>query len=518
MKASTSTLLKTTALAVTAMALLAACTASPASPEAQLQTAQVTALTATTTIETSGTIEPLQMASLSWKTTGRIAEVRVKAGDSVRQGDILMALDATSTAQNVIQAQADLLSAQESLNNLLEPSTLSIANAQKAVADAQDNLEAKQRTLRSVTAPDVAYYEDQYRRAQESLTAAQQDAEVTNFATSLRNAEDTLEDATSNLKKYQDLEAQYPGYGQQYGDVLTRAQETYDRAVQDYQSAKYNFEQSQNNSNNSVVDAQDKLDDAKANLDAARAKPDALELAQAQADVAVAEATLADKQKALADLQNGGDPDDVAAARARVLAAQANVDMLYLTAPFDGEVLSVSAQVGDLASQTSAAVVLANRTVLHVDVSVDETDVTRIKTGNDVNVTFNSIADLALAGKVNEVNPVGQTVQGLVKYTVTIDLPTLDPRVLLGMTADVAIVTDVERDALAVPLEAVQLDEAGEYVLRVKSASGETERVTVQSGVVQGDLVVVKGNLSVGDTLQIPAAQTQQPNLPGFGG
>lgn len=507
---------KQAALAGLTLTLLSACAAGPSPTQTQIQTGQVTALTATSTVETSGTIEPLQMASLTWKTTGRVAEVRVQPGATVKQGDVLLALDPASTSQAVIQAQTELVSAQTALDELLNPTALTIANAQKAVADAQDNLAAKQKTLRNLTKPDVAYYADQLRRAQESLSAAQQNAEVTSFATNLRNAEDALKNVTERLNELKELERQYPGYGQQHGDILTRTQEDYDRAVQDYQSAKYNFEQARNNSNNSVLDAQEKVADAKANLAAVQSNPDAIELAQAQADMAVAEATLADKQKTLADLQNGGDPDDVAAARARVLAAQANVDMLYITAPFDGEVLDVSAQVGDLASQTSAAVVLANRSVLHVDVSVDESDVARIAVGDAVNVSFNSLSDLQLTGIVSEVNPVGQTVQGLVRYTVTIDLPTIDPRVLLGMTADVAIVTDVEKDALAVPIDAVQSDEQGEFVLRVKGASGEVERVAVQSGIIQDDLVVVRGSLAVGDTVQIPAREPQ--NLGPFGG
>ncbi|MBL8045736.1 MAG: HlyD family efflux transporter periplasmic adaptor subunit [Anaerolineales bacterium] len=507
---------KKAALAGLTLTLLSACVGSPSATQVQIQTGQVTALTATSTVETSGTIEPLQMASLTWKTTGRVAEVRVRPGDKVKPGDILMALDPTSTSQAVIQAQTELVNAQIALDELLNPTALVVANAQKGVADARDNLEAKQKTFRSLTTPDVAYYTDQLRRAQESLTAAQQNAEVTSFATNLRNAEDALTNVTERLNALKELERQYPGYGQQHGDILTRTQQEYDRVLQDYQSAKYNFEQAQNNSNNTVLDAQGKVTDAKANLAAVQSNPDTIALAQAEADVAVAQATLTDKEKALADLQNGGDPEDVAAARARVLAAQANVDMLYLTAPFEGEVMSVSAQVGDLASQTNAAMVLANRAVLHVDVSVDESDVARIAVGDGVNVSFNSIGDLELTGTVSEVNPVGQTVQGLVRYTVTIDLPTADPRVLLGMTADVAIVTDVEKDALAVPIDAVQSDEQGEYVLRVKSASGEVERVAVQSGVIQDDFVVVKGSLAVGDTVQIPAREPQ--NIGPFGG
>jgi len=261
---------------------------------------------------------------------------------------------------------------------------------------------------------------------------------------------------------------------------------------------------------------QEGLADAQANLAAAKAGADAVTIAQKETAVAVAEANLADAQKTLDDLLNGGASNEIAAAQARVLAARATVDMLTLKAPFDGEVLAINHLPGDLVSQSTVAVVLANLSSLHVDVSVDEADITGIQVGDPVQVTFDPLTDLTLDGVVAEINPLGEEQQGLVKYTVRVDLTKTDPRVLLGMTANVNIITDVQENALAVPIEAVQLDDAGEYVNRVR-ANGAVERVSVTSGQTQDDLVVVTGALSPGDVVQIPAPQPQQPQGP-FGG
>jgi HlyD family secretion protein len=323
-----------------------------------LQTAEVTAITAVSRIESSGTVQPRQSANLAWKTTGQVLKVNVTEGDQVKAGDVLMELDPLTAPANVLNAQADLINAQTALDNLLAPKQTDFANAQKAVADAQEALDAKQRALRNLRSPDVAHYADQLKRAQESLTAAQQNAEITSFATSLKSAEDALEKAKSDLDYYTGLEAQYPGYSQQRGDVLEKAQTAYDNAVASYQTALYNFEQSQNRNANAITDAQDKLDTAQANLAAAQGEPDSLDLAKAEAEVAVAEARLAEAQEKLSELRNGADPDDVAVARARVLAAQATVDQLVLKAPFDGEVLAVNDLPGDVVNQAQAAIVL----------------------------------------------------------------------------------------------------------------------------------------------------------------
>ncbi len=504
--------------------VLAACAPRASTPTAA-QTAQVTALTATTSVETSGTIQPLQSASLSWKTTGQVASVNVKVGDTVKAGDVLMTLEPTSAPQNIIQAQADLITAQEALDNLLYPGALEIASGQKAVADAQDALETAQRDLRNTLNPDIAYYEDQVRQKQEALLQAQQNVEKTNLGslnTALQNAKDALEHKTDQLNDARSAQAACPDCVTVFATATGRrielkdAEKEYEDALNAYRVAELNLQQAQMVNDQALQDVQEGLADAQANLAAAKAGADAVTIAQKETAVAVAEANLADAQKTLDDLLNGGASNEIAAAQARVLAARATVDMLTLKAPFDGEVLAINHLPGDLVSQSTVAVVLANRSSLHVDVSVDEADITGIQVGDPVQVTFDPLADLTLEGVVAQINPLGEEQQGLVKYTVRVDLTKTDPRVLLGMTANVNIITDVQENALAVPIEAVQLDDAGEYVNRVR-ANGAVERVSVTSGQTQDDLVVVTGALSPGDVVQIPAPQPQQPQGP-FGG
>ena len=57
---------------------------------AAVQTAQVTTVTEVSSVESSGSVAPLQQEALSWKTTGTVATVIVKVGDQVHKGDVLM--------------------------------------------------------------------------------------------------------------------------------------------------------------------------------------------------------------------------------------------------------------------------------------------------------------------------------------------------------------------------------------------------------------------------------------------
>jgi multidrug efflux pump subunit AcrA (membrane-fusion protein) len=81
-----------------------------------------------------------QTALLTWLTTGTVGEVNASVGDRVEKDQVLASLEQTSLPQTVIQAQADLVSAQRALDDLLN-SSLQQAQAQKAVDDARKALE-----------------------------------------------------------------------------------------------------------------------------------------------------------------------------------------------------------------------------------------------------------------------------------------------------------------------------------------------------------------------------------------
>lgn len=519
------------------VALPALLPARPGGPGPAVTTAAVITRTAITTIESSGAIEPQQQASLTWKAGGTVAEVLVQVGDTVPAGAPLATVDPGTAAATLAQAQSDLLTAQNALDDLLNPSAqttaLNIANAEKAVVDAQASLETAQEALAELNNIDLSYYQDQVTAAEEALVTAQQNAEKTNIgdlAAAVTRAEADLETKTNALSDAQTAQAQCPDCTTVFVNALGRrmklsdVQDQYDAAVTALRIAQLNYEQALNNSGDAVTTAEENLADAQANLADAQARqnnPDPLELARRQAAVTLAEATLADAEERLAQLRLGPDPDDVADAATRVEIAQIKLDALglqTLEAPFAGEVLAVNVQPGDPAAPGQVALVLANRSQLHVNVSVDEGDVSQISVGDPVTLTVDALPDLSLPGRVAAIQSFGETVQGLVRYSVRVDLAAGDPTLYLNMTANAAIVTNVQAAALAVPLDAVQFDDTGEFVNRQR-ADGTFERVNIISGGTEDDLVYVTGDLQPGDQVQV-IVPVEAPSGPGglFGG
>ncbi|MBI4761586.1 MAG: efflux RND transporter periplasmic adaptor subunit [Chloroflexota bacterium] len=100
------------------------------------QTAVIERGKLTATIGATGTVRARQSAILVWQTAGTVDTVNVKVGDNVPAGFVMAYLSKSSLPQSIILAEADLVSAQKTLDDLLNSDT---ARAQAAIAlrDAQ---------------------------------------------------------------------------------------------------------------------------------------------------------------------------------------------------------------------------------------------------------------------------------------------------------------------------------------------------------------------------------------------
>ena len=229
-------------------------------------------------------------------------------------------------------------------------------------------------------------------------------------------------------------------------------------------------------------------------------------------DLALKKSQLEDAQRTYDRLKEGSNSQDVLAAQAKVDAAQATVDSMSVIAPFDGEVLYVESQPGDVVDVGTSAVNVADLDHLYIETQVDESDIASIKVGNPITAALDAMPGVTLTGNVTAINPVGEEVSGLVKYTVRVDLDKADTDLSLplGATANVTIQVKEATATLAVPITAIQNDSKGEYVLLIQS-DNTTKRVDVVSGAIIGDLVAVTGDLKEGDGVSTQGNGSQRP-------
>ncbi|MBN2149478.1 MAG: efflux RND transporter periplasmic adaptor subunit [Anaerolineales bacterium] len=420
-----------------------------------LQTVIASRGSLTSTIGATGLVRPNQTAVLLWESSGNVGEVSIILGEQVERGQVLARLEQTSLPQNIILAESDLINAQNALDDLL--------NSQLASAQALQNVyNAQKIVIEAERAMDI-FDEKEYK---DDLDAARDD---------VVNKEDDLETAREDFEPYQDWD------------------EDNDKRKE--------FEQ--------------KLDDAQNAYDEAVRVLDLLELDKklAQANLIAAQAALADAQREHERVKDGPDPDDVAILEARIAAAQATIQQAYIDAPFAGTITDLSLKVGDRVGPGSTAFRLDDLSRLLVEVMVSEVDINRVQAGQDVNLTFDAILSKEYSGIVTEVAPVGQITQGVVEFSVTVELMNADEDVKPGMTAAVNIVVEQLENVLLVPNRAVRVVDGQRVVYILQNNELELVKITLGAS-SDTESEVVDGTLRVGDMIVLNPPQVFDTNGP----
>lgn len=377
----------------------------------------------TAMVGATGSVRAAQSTTLIWQTAGTVEKVNAQVGDQVQKGDTLASLTKSSLPQNIILAEADLVSAQQALNDLTNSDT-SRAQAVIALKSAQD-------------AYDKA---NNYRKSLDGLIDIQ---EVT--YTYVGNQQ---------IPHIRD----YKGYA------------------------------------------------------------DASAIAKADNSLALAKAKLDDAQRTYERVKNGPNPNDLAAAQARVDAAQTTLNAYQITAPFNGTVTQANPMPGDQVSVGKVAFRVDDLSSLLVDVQVSEIDINSISVRQPVTLTFDAISGATYHGEVTKVSQAGDVVSGSVNFTVTVKLTDADQLVKPGMTAAVNIIVNQVKSQLLIPNRAVRLVD-GKRVVYIL-LNGKPQQVPVTLGASSDTMsVALDGGLKEGDLIILnPPAQFQGPGGGPFGG
>ena len=428
---------------------------------ADLQTTEAVRGSLTAQVGATGSVHANQAATLTFQTTGTVDQVEVAAGDTVAKGDVLATLERTSLGANVILAQADLVAAERALEELLTSATakaqaeLAMANAEKALKDTEYRWRVQQPGNRA--------------------------------------SPETIRDAKAKLVLAE--------------DDVDRYKAMYDRASGDSAKAMAQV---------NLTAAQQRRDAALRNLNWYLGKPTENDQAILDAQLALAKAQFEDAVRAWERVKDGPNPDDVAAAQARVDAARASVGLGSITAPFQGTVTFVEVKPGDIVTLGSRAFGLADLTRLFVDVDIPEVDIDRIQLGQDVTLTFDAVPNNQYAGVVTDVGRVGTSVQGVVNFGVEVEVLEPDASIKPGMTAAVNVIVSQIDNVLLVPNRAVRVQDGKRVVFVMRDGVPTTVEITLGSS-SDTDSEVVGGDLKVGDVIVLnPPLIFSQNGPPGF--
>jgi macrolide-specific efflux system membrane fusion protein len=169
-----------------------------------------------------------------------------------------------------------------------------------------------------------------------------------------------------------------------------------------------------------------------------------------------------------------------------------SIDRVLYHAPFAGTVTMLADKVGENVFATVPVFSLVDLNDRYVVVSLEQQGALRVKPGQIVKLSFDTIRESNFDGTVTSIysNATG--------YLARIDIANLPARVLPFMTADVAITLLTHQNVLLIPVATL---EDGKYVW-VKR--GIPKRVEVKIGIVDKDVAeVIGGGIQAGDRLVI---------------
>ena len=334
--------------------------------------------------------------------------------------------------------------------------------------------------------------DDLYATAETTKTTALSD--IATYAKAVRDAQYQLENYTAptTLKGLGSIEAM---------DLMKKQLDAASKAFEPY---KYLSQY-----DNTRQDFLEKLNDAQSNYDSAVKQLDY------EYKMEVAEANMKKARKQYEDYKDGPAQSDVDALKSRIAAAQAVLDNAYIEAPFAGTITDVEPKPGDLVSSGVTAFRVDDLSRLLLDVEVSEVDINRVQVGQDAIMTFDAILGKEYHGKVVEVAPVGNVVEGVVNFTVTVELTDADDAIKSGMTAAVNTVVSKLENVLLIPNRAVRLQDSKRVVYVMKD--GKMTPVPVTLGASSDtDSELVSGDLKEGDLIVLNPPETFGP--PGGGG
>jgi HlyD family secretion protein len=214
---------------------------------------------------------------------------------------------------------------------------------------------------------------------------------------------------------------------------------------------------------------------------------------QAEAEVKYQKATYERNQELIKkELISQSDNDLAEYNYKKALASLANAKSVYeknrinlsyarITSPIDGIIMDRAVDEGQTVAasfNTPTLFTIANDlTQMRVETNIDEADIGLVKMGQRCEFTVDAFPDAKFNGEVTEIRLQPTVTSNVVTYTVVINAPNPDKKLMPGMTANTTIYVKELNDILVVPGKAVRFspteDDLKAYMLSQPKPEGK---------------------------------------------
>ena len=190
--------------------------------------------------------------------------------------------------------------------------------------------------------------------------------------------------------------------------------------------------------------------------------------------------------------------------------ANAMLEDNTITAPFDGTVSGLNAEIGENIAPLKPIMRLINTKGMAVKISVPENEIAKVQVGDTAEVVIPALGDKRLNGKVMEKSLTASLLTHSYPVKVLIEQP--DKELTPGMIGKVVLKADVSK-GIVVPANAVLINQEGKFVWVVEDGRATRRNITlsgysgtgviVSEGLQVGDKVIVEGYPKVSEGMKV---------------
>lgn len=300
-----------------------------------------------------------------------------------------------------------------------------------------------------------------------------------------------------------------------------------------YQGAQENYSLSEDSYNNpttleqQLAAARTQLEVAEANKIISKANLDKVdkgareeELSIAQANIEQAESALIRAEAQLEQVKNGATDEDQIISEANIKQAEAALKRAkkalsdtIIKSPISGIVAQLNFDTGEMAGPGTPLVNLVDLDKVYIKADVTADLLVNIGQGDNAKAKILAYQDKYLSGTIEYISPVAD--QRSQAFTVRVLAENPANNIKAGMFADLYFITNLIKDTLVLPIEAVMDLETSPYVYTVNNNKAvrksvevgiaNDDEVAVLKGITQDDQVIVRGqnNISNGSSVEV---------------
>lgn len=454
----------------------------------------------TNTVTASGKIEVKQISRLGFSVTGTIQQVYKNAGDTVAEGDVIASLtNSTLIAEYDVARQqvAYFTQIKKQLENgptteEKRVATTNVSSAEIALDNVKtDSEQAIKNAYQNILSTDLVAY---------PRGSANSDIPPTISGNYLCNNEGSY-----ILSIYPS--SSYSGYsyflsGLESGTfeantntpaklgecglyILFSAEETYRR-----DDWIINIPNQRSTSYITLKNTYDLL--VTQQKTTTKAAKEALQLAKDNQQLLLSPATPEALAQAEANLET---------AKARLAASEARIADYTIRAPFSGLVTNVNMKVGEPASPAHTVTIIYDG-LYNLKARVPEVDITKVKVGNDVSVTFDADAKETFPANIDFISPLSSEVGGVAYYDTYLILKNVPPWLREGLNADIVITSEAKYNVPTLPKRFIVTNPSGSYVL-IKDGN-IVRRTPIKLGLIGTNGLVEILDLPIGSEVLLP--------------